>query len=172
MGTQVGIMDFSENFWFRDWPNPDIPLFAAGVYSIWRDNQLIYCGMSGRDIENPDNQKKKKYGIYNRLQSHASGRLSGDQFCVYVANRLVIPELKLRDLERFESGDLTLEQLTKDYIHENLSYRFLIVDSSKDASDGEKRCQTGEIFGQTPFLNPRSKDGRGSNPMDNPSMKK
>jgi len=23
--------------------------------------------MSGKDIENPDNQNKKKYGIYNRL---------------------------------------------------------------------------------------------------------
>ena len=78
-------------------------MVAAGVYSIWHNENLIYCGMSGREIEKPQNQSKKKYGIYNRLNSHASGRLSGDQFCVYVANRLVIPELDHKDLEMFAS---------------------------------------------------------------------
>ena len=107
-------MNFSDKFWFRDWPNPDIPIVAAGVYSIWHHDELIYCGMSGREIEKPDNQNKNKYGIYNRLNSHASGRLSGDQFCVYVANRLVIPQLKQEDLEHFASGDVNLDQLTKE----------------------------------------------------------
>ena len=147
-------MDFSDVFWFRDWPNPDVPLVAAGVYSIWHHDQLIYCGMSGREIEKPDNQNKKRYGIYNRLNSHASGRLSGDQFCVYVANRLVIPELKPEDLDRFASGEVNLDQLTKEYIHANFSYRFLIVDSSKDAYEIEMRARGGDIFGQKPFLNP------------------
>ena len=146
--------DFSEEYWFRDWPNAEIPLVAAGVYSIWHNENLIYCGMSGREIENPQNQSKKKYGIYNRLNSHASGRLSGDQFCVYVANRLVIPELDHKDLELFASGEVNLDQLTKDYIHSKFSYRYLIVDSSSEAFELENHCKSGNVFGQKPYLNP------------------
>ena len=146
--------DFSEEYWFRDWPNSEIPLVAAGVYSIWHNENLIYCGMSGREIEKPQNQSKKKYGIYNRLNSHASGRLSGDQFCVYVANRLVIPELDHKDLEMFASGEVNLDQLTKDYIHSKFSYRYLIVDSSSEAFELENHCKSGDVFGQKPYLNP------------------
>ena len=61
--------------------------------------------MSGRDIENAKLQGKKKYGLVTRLHSHASGRLSGDQFCVYVANRLVIPSLKPEDLPKTSSTE-------------------------------------------------------------------
>jgi len=82
---------FSERYWFRDWPNPAIPTVAAGVYVVWQGDRLIYAGMSGRQIEK--NRHKRKYGLITRLDSHAKGRLSGDQFNVYVANRLVIPSL-------------------------------------------------------------------------------
>jgi hypothetical protein len=51
-----------------------------------------------------------------RLNSHASGRLSGDQFCVYVANRFVIPSLRAEELPLFESGRLTLDTRTKTFI--------------------------------------------------------
>jgi hypothetical protein len=40
----------------------------------------------------------------NRLASHASGRRSGDQFCVYVADRLVMPELTSDGLEAIAAG--------------------------------------------------------------------
>ena len=84
--------DFSKRYRFSEWPNTEIPLITAGLYVIWDDKQLVYCGMSGREIEKYKySNSKKKYGLINRLNSHASGRLSGDQFCVYVANRIVIP---------------------------------------------------------------------------------
>jgi hypothetical protein len=57
--------------------------------------------------------------IIERLTSHASGRLSGDPFCVYVANRLVLPSLGLDELRKFASGENTLDGLTKAYIHRN-----------------------------------------------------
>lgn len=56
----------------RDWPNPAVPKVAAGVYTIWQGSELIYAG------------------LYSRLSSHWAGRRSGDQFCVYVADRLVL----------------------------------------------------------------------------------
>ena len=45
------LKQFSKKYSFKDWPNLDIPLVTAGVYVIWDAKELIYCGMSGREIE-------------------------------------------------------------------------------------------------------------------------
>jgi hypothetical protein len=63
-----------------------IPGSGAGVYTIWDDaGGLVYTGIAGR---NPEGR-----GLASRLRSHASGRRSGDQFCVFVADHYVLPEL-------------------------------------------------------------------------------
>lgn len=146
--------DFSARYKFSHWPNPAVPPVAAGVYAIWEDTQLIYCGMSGREIEKATKDGRKKYGLITRLASHASGRLSGDQFCVYVANRLVIPSLKHDQLEHFGTGKLHLDALTRIYIHSLLEYQYVCVDSSAAAYALEGRCRGGEVFGVKPLLNP------------------
>src|SRR5690554_3646576 len=146
--------EFSQRYAFSDWPNKKIPDVAAGVYAIWNDTELFYCGMSGREVEKARASGKKKFGLVTRLNSHASGRLSGDQFCVYVANRLVIPKLKSEDLERFATGELRLDDLTKKYIHDHLYYQYVIVHSSSEAYQIEKDARRGEIFGEKPLLNP------------------
>ncbi len=145
-------MKFSKRYRFSDWPNKNIPSVTAGIYAIWNDGELFYCGMSGREIEN--NRHKKKYGLVTRLHSHAAGRLSGDQFCVYVANRLVIPALKQADLPLFASGHLKLDTLTKQYIHDHLEYQYLLVNSSAEAYSVETKARNGELLGQKPMLNP------------------
>lgn len=147
-------MQFSDRYKFSDWPNKEIPKVAAGIHAIWNGDELFYCGMSGREIEK--NQHKKKYGLVTRLQSHATGRLSGDQFCVYVANRLVIPSLNPADLPRFVDGKLKLDTLTKAYIHDHLDYQYVLVDSSSEAYAVETKARSGELFGQKPRLNPIS----------------
>ena len=125
---------FCQRIAFQDWPNSAIPRVAAGVYAIWHNDQLIYCGMSGREVEKHQfSNSKKKYGLVTRLASHASGRLSGDQFCVYVANRLVIPDLKQVDLEAFRSGKQTLDTLTKQYIHQHFDYQYYLLESSQSS---------------------------------------
>jgi hypothetical protein len=86
---------FCQRVAFQDWPNSEIPWLAAGVYVIWHEDQFIYYGISGLEVQRHKfSNSKKKYGLVTRLASHASGRLSGDQFCVYVANSLAIPDLK------------------------------------------------------------------------------
>lgn len=145
---------FSERFRFCDWPNRNLPLLAAGVYVIWDADQLIYCGMSGRELEKAQQAQRKKYGVVTRLASHASGRLSGDQFCVYVANRLVLPSLQLEELQKFATGESTLDQLTKAYIHARLDYQFAIVESSRQAYELEMEARRGSVFGLKPLLNP------------------
>ena len=150
-------MKISNRFKFSEWPNPAIPLVSAGVYAIWNGKELFYCGMSGRELEKAIGQHKKKYGLINRLNSHASGRLSGDQFCVYVANRLVIPELSTKELPKFKTGELRLDFLTKEYIHNHLEYEYILVKSSKEAFSLEDKARSGEVFGAKPFLNPIDK---------------
>ena len=145
-------MKFSKLYKFSDWPNKDIPSVAAGIYAIWNDDELFYCGMSGSEIDK--NQHNKKYGLVTKLDSHAIGRLSGDQFCVYVANRLVIPTLKQSDLPLFANGQLKLDTLTKQYIHEHLEYQYVLVDSSAEAYSVETEARSGKLFGQKPMLNP------------------
>ena len=145
---------FTKRFKFKNWPNQNIPQVAAGVYVIWHDEELLYAGMSGREIEKAIKDGKKKYGLVTRLASHASGRLSGDQFCVYVANRIVIPELKQSQLNKFRDGTVTLDQMTKKFIRTKLEYQYLLVDRSQDAIDLEQHCRSGAIFGILPLLNP------------------
>jgi len=36
---------------------------AAGVYVIWKGNELIYCGMSGGEIDAEASAQPKKYGL-------------------------------------------------------------------------------------------------------------
>lgn len=145
---------FSERFPFASWPNPHVPGVAAGVYVVWDQERLIYCGMSGRSFDPAVHGSRRRFGLATRLNSHASGRLSGDQFCVYVANRMVIPALKPEDLARFEAGALTLDQLTRAYVRERFEYQFATVASSEEAYALEHDCRSGKVFGVKPLLNP------------------
>jgi hypothetical protein len=115
---------------------------------------LFTVGCQGENLKRRSWGKKKKYGLITRLASHASGRLSGDQFCVYVANRLVIPSLRHEELSKFSTGDHTLDRLTNADIHSRFDYQFAIVDSSKMAYEWEMKARKGLVFGVKPLLNP------------------
>lgn len=145
--------DFSARFRFSDWRKARVPPIAAGNYAIWQGTRLLYCGMSGRQFDPKKAGGRLKYGLYTRLESHASGRLSGDQFCVYVASRLVVPTLTPAHLGRFDSGELTLDMLTKDYIHAHLEFQFVCVPTAEEAHALEARCLSGEVFGIKPDFN-------------------
>ena len=41
-------------FSFADWPNDLVPRREAGVYTIWRADEFIYVGMSGRGAQRED----------------------------------------------------------------------------------------------------------------------
>jgi hypothetical protein len=48
--------------------------------------------------------RNKPFGLHTRLHSHFSGRRSGDQLCVYVADRLVLENLTANDIENISGG--------------------------------------------------------------------
>lgn len=95
-------------FRFAGWPNDQVPRRAAGVYTVWLDATLIYAGMSGRGTQPEDfaahaDQPGKAIGLWTRLNSHASGRRSGDQFNIYICDRFIVPLLtpdQQRDIAR------------------------------------------------------------------------
>ena len=133
---------------FSEDPRKHIPTKGSVIYTVWdREGNFIYVGISGlqKSIEKRNPQ--------SRMISHASGRRSGDQFCVYIHDYFVIPELVKNG--SFEPAKGVLDKLTKNYIQGHLNYRFLSFES--DDSDVivrslEKRIQAGDC-GKKPYLN-------------------
>jgi hypothetical protein len=149
-----------EAYLFSDWPNTTVPTFGAGVYTIWHnDGRLIYVGMSGRGITADTVHRGTPQGIYTRLKSHASGRRSGDQFCVYVADRLVLPDLSHDDITAIGSGRHQMDAFVRRYIHENLKYRFVVLSDAAAAYAVEKAIKTGAWGHSRPLLNPGGDNG-------------
>ena len=145
---------FSKRFKFKNWPKKNFPTVAAGVYVIWDDQTLLYVGTAGKDLDKAQKSGKNKFGLITRLNSHASGRTAGDQFCSLLANRIVIPSLTKTQIIKFKEGSVTLDQITKKYIRCNLEYQYLVVDNFQDAIDLEMHSRRGAIFSTTPLLNP------------------
>jgi hypothetical protein len=110
--------------------------------------------MSGRGITADTIHRNTPQGIYTRLQSHASGRRSGDQFCDHVADRLVLPTLSQDDIRAIASGRHQMDAFVRRYIHENLSYRFVLVPDGSAAYAVEKAIKYGEWEHGSPLLNP------------------
>lgn len=152
---QVFELGVAPAYSFADWPNPKVPAFGAGVYTIWDTlGRFIYVGMSGRSITAETNRPNTPYGIYTRLHSHASGRRSGDQFCVYVADRLVLPKLSQQDIAAIASGRHQMDAFVRLFIHENLSYRFAILSDGAAARKLEATIKRGGWGHGQPHLNP------------------
>lgn len=144
---------------FADWPNPKVPTVAAGVYTIWDEaGTYVYVGMSGRGLTQAQLAERaagNPTGLYTRLASHASGRRSGDQFCVYVADRLVLPTLTRSQIEAIGRGETLLDALVRTYIHTHLSYRFVTVPDGRAALALEHQAAANGLDAARPLLNPR-----------------
>jgi hypothetical protein len=145
---------------FSEWPNPAVPTFGAGVYTIWhRDGRFIYVGMSGRGILADTVARPKPHGLYTRLQSHAGGRRSGDQFCVYVADRLVLPMLSQDEISAIALGRHQMDAHVRSYVHENLLYRFVMMPDGLAALALETAIKNDRWRKGLPLLNPGVRSG-------------
>jgi hypothetical protein len=139
-------------YWFEYWPTGEVPRTGAAVYTVWdRGGQFIYVGMSGRGYQGVS--RPGSDGPWGRLSSHASGRRSGDQFCVYVSDRLVLPRLHNR-LAEIEGRTFSLDIATRDFIRANLGFRWLKLADGASALQLERRLQRGEYACGIPLLNP------------------
>ena len=134
--------------------NPEvenIPQFGSIIYTIWNtNNDFIYVGIGGVKTGVPLSQRNPR----SRISQHSSGTRSGDQFCVYVQDFFVIPEIVKSEKYVPEKG--LLDKLTKEYIHKNLSYRFKVFqdeNSIEIVRSLESKIKRGESSFGSPFLN-------------------
>jgi hypothetical protein len=125
---------------FADWIRRNVPSKTIAVYTIWRSADFLYVGMST--------------DLPTRLNAHASGRRSGDQFNVYICDRLVVPGLTLEQLRDIERGDLFLDRMTKDYVRQKLTYRYVVCQDKAEAEALERAIRSGRLPAGRPFLNP------------------
>jgi hypothetical protein len=84
----------------------------------------------------------------------AKGRRSGDQFCIYVCDRLIIPSLSPDQLRAIGSGALSLDAMTKQYMHDFLSYRFVATVDRASTLRLEVQVKTAALDDGKPILNP------------------
>ena len=78
---------------------------------------------------------------------------SGDQFCIYIHDFYVIPEIVKQFSYQPSKG--ALDKLTRDYIRTHLSYRFVgfeSADSDRIVKSLETQIKSG-AFGLHPILN-------------------
>jgi hypothetical protein len=91
--------------------------------------------------------------LQERLDAHASGRRSGDQFNVYVCDRLIVPTLTPEQLRGIGRGELSLDRMTRDYIREKLTYRYVVCHDKSGADALERAVRAGQLSAGRPFLN-------------------
>jgi hypothetical protein len=156
--TELDILAIGPVSHFRDWPNPAIPAIAAGVYTIWDGPQFVYAGMAGRSLTREiiagGQQATKITGLRQRLASHARGRRSGDQFCVYICDRFILPTLSSSEIADVAAGRLSLDARVRQYINEHLSYRWVKTADGADAYTLEAQIRRGALPVGLPILNP------------------
>jgi hypothetical protein len=131
---------------FADPIATDVPTSGAGIYTVWdEDGKLVYVGVAGR---NP-----RGAGLASRLRSHASGRHSGDQFCVYVADHYVLPELTPEQVEAIAGSRLSMDELVREKVHRSFTFRVATVPDYATALAVESWVKSGAADCGPPRLN-------------------
>ena len=70
---------------FNDDHKDFIPDYGSMIYTVWdKDGKFVYVGICGLE------GKKNPRG---RIAQHRSGRRSSDQFCTYIQDFYVLPEM-------------------------------------------------------------------------------
>ena len=153
----------AERLRFADWPDPDVPAVTCGVYAVWEGPGLLYVGMSGRGASAQAVarrvEKGKPWGLRTRLNSHASGRRSGNQFCVYVSDRLVLPALTQAEIGEVGRGERSLDVMTRAYVRDRLSYAYVVTRDGAEALRVEHLGRREGVGGSLPLLNPSTLPG-------------
>jgi hypothetical protein len=83
--------------------------------------------MSSQHRSGTSSARDEGAGLVSRLSSHASGQRSGNRFCIYVCDRLVLKTLTAQEIEEVAAGRLSLDQRTRDLIRTKLAFRFVSV---------------------------------------------
>ncbi len=127
----------------------DIPSWGSIIYTVFLDqSDYIYVGIGGLS-----GKTAKERNPRSRILQHSQGRRSGDQFCIYIQDFYVIPEL-IGKYYTPQKG--YLDQLTKEFIQSRLTYRYLVIqteDSDQVVRKLERELQNNLYGFGVPLLN-------------------
>ncbi len=113
-----------------------------GVYTIWQADTFLYVGRSTK--------------LRDRLSSHARGHRGGDQFCVYISDRFVVPSLSGEVLAQLADGEFSIDTATRDFIRDHLRFRHAVLPTANAAAVLEDDLRTdGLPQAGKPLLNPK-----------------
>ncbi|MDE0738481.1 MAG: hypothetical protein OSB83_04640 [Planctomycetota bacterium] len=130
-------------------------MVSVGAYTVWLGEQLLYVGYSGRNLRPHEiKSAKKAKGLMTRIKSHRSGLRTSDPFCIYVCDRFVVPKLDSEAIESLANGGQLLDGLTRRFVRQELSYRFITTDGSETARKIESQVRAGILNAGKPLLNP------------------
>lgn len=146
---------FSPSILTRKFDTSDInhiPDFGSIIYTVFLDKtEFIYVGIGGLAGNNVNDRNP------SRIRQHSQGNRSGDQFCIYIQDFYVLPELLGKE---YSPKKGYLDQLTKEFIKNRLSYRYFVIqsdDSHKAVRHLEREIQSGRFGHPLPKLNGNSK---------------
>ena len=126
-----------------------IPEFGSILYAVFLDKtEFIYIGIGGLSGANAKSRDPR-----SRIRQHTQGRRSGDQFCIYIQDFYVIPDLIRSDYAPRKGH---LDELVRDFIQSRLSFRFVVFqtdDSDQIVRRLEREIQSGQHRNQLPTIN-------------------
>jgi hypothetical protein len=142
--------------WKRD---AGVPRAAAGVYALWwradqppvhaDPTQLVYVGHAR--VGKPGTRST---GLWSRLAAHASGRRSGDQLAIYIADRFILPQLTADDIREVAAGNHRLDHRVRDFVAAHLAFRWVETPDGNTARRLEATIRAGRWAHGKPLLNP------------------
>ena len=127
--------------------------YGSILYTVFLDHsEFIYVGIGGTIGKTVKDRNPR-----SRIKQHAQGWRSGDQFCIYIQDFYVIPELvKAENTPKMGY----IDKLTKEFIQSRLTYRYLVVqteDSNAVVRQLERELQSNKYGHGMPTLNGHNK---------------
>lgn len=123
--------------------------YGSILYTVFLDrSEFIYVGIGGTMGKSVKDRNPR-----SRIKQHAQGWRSGDQFCIYIQDFYVIPELVKTN---YTPKKGYLDQLTREFIQSRLTYRYLVIqteDSNKIVRQLERELQSNKYGHGVPTLN-------------------
>jgi hypothetical protein len=140
---------------FADWPNRAVPIFGAGVYTIWHnDGRFIYVGMSGRGIMAETTHRNTPQGIYTPSKPCQRTQEWRSVLCLRCRPACTPDFIFGRHITAIASGRHQMDAFVRRYIHEYLCYRFVMLPDGAAAYALEAAIKGGKWEHGRPLLNP------------------
>jgi hypothetical protein len=150
---------FSDEFPLRKFSTTninEIPEFGSIIYTVFLDeSEFIYVGIGGLAGKTVHDRNPR-----SRIRQHSQGARSGDQFCIYIQDFYVIPELIGKPYTPLKGQ---LDRLTRDFIQTRLNYRYLVIqseESDKEVRQIERDLQSNKHGFGLPKLNGNVKENQ------------